>query len=79
MFSTVLDTSTGYPFVQMFYNSTQSLGATNAMAGVSYNRARRPVISWLTLNGLSSSWMLLVPSLLWPPRLVRWYATFALR
>ncbi|CAK1364386.1 unnamed protein product [Cercospora beticola] len=32
--ASLLDTSTGYPFVQMFYNSTQSLGATNAMAGI---------------------------------------------
>lgn len=29
--STVLDTPTGYPFIQVFYNSTQSLPATNFM------------------------------------------------
>lgn len=30
----VLTTPTGFPFIQMFYNSTQSLAATNAMSAV---------------------------------------------
>lgn len=30
----VLDSPTGFPFIQIFYNTTGSLGATNAMTAV---------------------------------------------
>jgi choline transport protein len=30
----VLATSTGYPFIQVFYNATQSLAATNIMTAI---------------------------------------------
>ena len=32
--SSILDSATGYPFIQVFYNATQSLPATNAMTSV---------------------------------------------
>lgn len=31
----MLSSPTGFPFIQMFYNATRSLAATNAMSGVS--------------------------------------------
>lgn len=30
----VLETKTGYPFIQVFYNATQSLAATNVMVSI---------------------------------------------
>ncbi len=41
----VLTTATGYPFIQTFYNSTQSLAATNAMVA--------PIIIMATFSSAS--------------------------
>ena len=32
--TTVIDTPTGYPFIQVFYNATKSLPATNVMVAI---------------------------------------------